>query len=136
MKLKLHALDAEIREVEMRIALERGILDDAVSNCTSNLRNAVTSPTALLALTGVGFVIGKLMFGRKSTPGTVTSKAGVLGMLTGVAGTAASLMRPGSSLGALARWAVAKGLAWRHSAQAQAARASSPRPPNAQARDA
>ena len=51
--------------------------------------------------------MGKLMFGRsggKPEPETA-KKAGVLGMLTGVAGTAIGLMQPKFGVGTIAKWA-------------------------------
>ena len=118
MTLRLHALDDEIREVETRIAHERVALDEALHGCTTTLRDAVTSPTALLALAGAGFVMGKLLFRRKDVAAAGAAKTGVLGLLTGVAGTALSLMRQGSSLGTLARWALDKALARRAAVKA------------------
>jgi len=65
MKMSLNELDAEIGEIEARIAAERLALEDAISGCTNSLRDTVSSPKTLLALTGIGFAIGKLMFGRR-----------------------------------------------------------------------
>jgi hypothetical protein len=106
MKLSLREHDHELQEIENRIALERLALDDAVTGCTKSLRRTVSSPKALLALAGIGFVVGKLMFGKKAAPQHVIipQKTGVLGLLTGLAGTAVSLMQPGLS-GMIARWA-------------------------------
>ena len=113
MKMSLHELDAEIGEIESRIAVERLALDDAINGCTNSLRNTVSSPKTLLALAGIGFAMGKLMFGRKpAAPApTAAPKAGVLGLLTGVAGTALSLMRPGFGVGSIARWAASRAFA-------------------------
>jgi hypothetical protein len=109
MKMSLHELDAEIREIEARIAAERLALDDAINGCTNSLRDTVASPKTLLALTGVGFGIGKLMFGRNKPqperPAAPAKKAGVLGLLTGVAGTAFGLMQPKFGVGSVATWA-------------------------------
>lgn len=119
MKLRLHALDTEIREVEARIARERLALDEAISGCSTTVRNTVTSPTTLLALAGTGFVVGKLLFGRKRAAGGVSpTKTGMLGLLTGVAGTAISMIKPGSGAGTIARWALDKFLAKRSAAKA------------------
>ena len=114
MKLSLSAHDQELLEIENRIALEKLMLDDAVTSCKTSFRETVSSPKTLVALAGFGFVIGKLMFGRKAPPQqTVTpKKAGVLGFLTGLAGTAVSLMQPGLS-GAIARWAAQRAFASR-----------------------
>jgi hypothetical protein len=115
MKMSLNELDAEIGEIESRIAVERLALDDAINGCTNSLRNTVSSPKTLLALAGIGFVMGKLMFGRKPQAAVattvVTPKSGLLGLLTGVAGTAFSLMQPSSGIGSIARWAASKAFA-------------------------
>jgi hypothetical protein len=109
MKMSMHDLDAEIAGIEARIAAERVALEDAVNGCTNSLRDTVSSPKTLLALTGIGFAVGKVMFGRKAAqPAPVAKKAGVLGMLTGVAGTAIGLMQPKFGVGTLARWAAGK----------------------------
>ena len=109
MKKSLTQIDDQIREVENRIAVERIALDDAVNGCTNSLREVVTSPKTLLALLGVGFAVGKIAFGRGSTgQAAPVKKAGMLGLLTGVAGTALSLTRPGLGWGTVARWAASK----------------------------
>ena len=109
MKMSLHELDAEIGEIEARIAAERIALDDAISGCTNSLRDTVASPKTLLALTGVGYAVGKMMFGRKQAPEPATAKkAGVLGVLTGVAGTAFGLMQPKFGVGTIAKWAASR----------------------------
>jgi hypothetical protein len=106
MKLSLREHDQELEEVQNRIALEKLALGQAVTRCTNSLRETVSSPKVLLGLAGAGFVIGKLMFGKKAPQqqATIPQKAGVLGLLTGLAGTAVSLMQPGLS-GSIARWA-------------------------------
>ena len=109
MKMSLHELDGEIGELEARIAAERIALDDAITDCTNGLRDTVASPKTLLALTGVGYAMGKLMFGRKKAPPPEPAKkAGVLGVLTGVAGTAFGLMQPKFGVGTLAKWAASR----------------------------
>ncbi len=109
MNLSMHELDAELVEIEARIAAERIALEIAINDCTASLRNAVASPKTLLALTGVGFAVGKLMFGRPSAASTpVAKKVGLLGMLTGVAGTAFGLMQPRFGVAGIARWAASK----------------------------
>jgi hypothetical protein len=111
MKLSLSAHDQELEEIEKRIALERLTLDQAVTGCTNNLRESVASPKTLLALAGVGFVIGKLMFGKKSPPPpqvVTPKKAGLLGLLTGVAGSVVSSMVQPALSGTIARWAAQK----------------------------
>jgi hypothetical protein len=121
MKLALHHIDEQIREVENRIAVERIALQDATQSCKASLREAVTSPKTLLTIAGVGFTVGKVLFrDKKSQPQAATpaKKAGVLGMLTGVAGTAISLA--GSRWGGVARWAAGRYLARRKAGQAAA----------------
>lgn len=114
MNMSLHELDAEIAEIEARIAAERVALEAAITDCTDSLRDTVASPKTLLALTGVGFAMGKLMFGRHSAePAPAAKKAGLLGMLTGVAGTAFGLMQPKFGAGSIARWAASKYFAGR-----------------------
>jgi hypothetical protein len=125
MKMSLHELDAEIAEIEARIAAERLALDDAVTGCTNSLRDTVASPKTLLALTGIGFAMGKLMFGRKQPQATpAAKKVGVLGVLTGLAGTALGLIQPKFGVGSIARWAASKAFASR---QAKAAAGTAPR---------
>ena len=110
MKMSLHEIDAEIGQIEARIAAERMELDQAINGCTNSLRNTVASPKTLLALTGVGYAMGKMMFGRpKPQPQQqAAKKAGVLGLLTGVAGTAIGLMQPKFGAGTVARWAAGR----------------------------
>jgi hypothetical protein len=108
MKMSLHDIDQQIREVENRIAVERIELEQAVHGCTNSLREAVTSPKTLLALLGVGYAVGKLVFkDNKPAAGVSTpaKKAGVLGLLTGVAGTALSMAGPRLGWSAVAKWA-------------------------------
>ena len=107
MKMTLNEIDEQIREVENRIAVERIALEDAVDSCTNSLRETVTAPGTLLALAGVGFAVGKVMFrGRPQPSAAPVKKAGMVGLLTGVAGTALSLA--GSRWGSLATWAARK----------------------------
>src|SRR5688572_22038368 len=106
MKMTLNEIDEQIREVENRIALERIALDDAVNGCTNSLREAVTSPKTLLALLGVGYAVGKVLFKEKAAPESApVKKAGLLGLLTGVAGTALSMAGPRLGWGTVAKWA-------------------------------
>ena len=110
MKMSLQELDAEIGQIEARIAAERIALDQAINGCTNSLKNTVASPKTLLALTGIGYAMGKMMFGRangKPEPETA-KKAGLLGMLTGVAGTAFGLMQPKFGVGTIAKWAASR----------------------------
>src|SRR5688572_15043635 len=106
MRIALSEMDEQIREVENRIAVERIAPEDAVHGCTSSLRAGITSPGTLLALAGVGSAVGKVLFRGDAPQSQQTApakKAGVLGLLTGVAGTAISLA--GSRWGSLATWA-------------------------------
>jgi hypothetical protein len=121
MKLALHEIDEQIREVENRMAVERIALQDAMQSCKASLRETVTSPKTLLTIAGVGFTVGKVLFrDKKSQPQNTApaKKAGMIGMLTGVAGTAISLA--GSRWGGVARWAAARYFARRKAAQAAA----------------
>ena len=114
--MTLEEIDAQIHEVENRIAIERIALNDAVSGCTHSLREMVTSPKTLLALLGVGYALGKVVFKGKTEAPSSSAPAktvGVLGLLTGVAGTALSLSRPGLGWGSVARWAAGRYLARR-----------------------
>jgi hypothetical protein len=126
MNMSLRALDAEIAEIEARIAAERLALADVVESCKASFKDTATSPKTLMALTGVGFAVGKLMFGRKAPEAApVAKKVGLLGLLTGVAGTAFGLMQPKFGAGSVARWAMARYFAQR----AAAKRAGVPPPP-------
>ena len=121
MKLALHEIDEQIREVENRIAVERIALQDAIHHCKVSLRETVTSPKTLLTIAGVGFTVGKVLFrDKKQEPHSAApaKKAGVLGLLTGVAGTAVSLA--GSRWATVARWAAGRYVARRKAAQAAA----------------
>ena len=119
MRMSIDELDQEIREIEARIARERIALEQAVNGCTNSVRDAVTSPRTLLALLGLGYGIGKLMFsGGKATATGPAPKAGVLGLLTGVAGTALSIMQPRFGVGSIARWAATRAFAPRKPAAA------------------
>ncbi len=132
MKMTLDTIDRQIREVENRIAVERIALDDAVNGCTNSLREAVTSPKTLLALLGVGYAIGKVMFKEKAAPesSAPVKKAGMLGLLTGVAGTALSMAGPRLGWGGVAKWAARRYFA-RHKAVPPGSRAPASYPPAA-----
>jgi hypothetical protein len=107
MKMTLGEIDAQIREVENRIAVERIALEEAVDSFTNGLRETATAPGTLLALAGVGFAVGRVMFSGRAPPAAApVKKAGMVGLLTGVAGTALSLA--GSRWGTLATWAARK----------------------------
>ena len=128
MKMTLNDIDEQIREVENRIAVERIALSDAVNGCTNSLREAVTSPKTLLALLGVGYAVGKVVFRDKPAPQNTApaKKAGVLGLLTGAAGTALSLAGPRFGWGSVARWAAGRYFARNRSTAGRAAGASAP----------
>jgi len=83
--MTLSEIDEQIREVENRIAVERIALEDAVDGCVASLREVVTSPKALLALAGVGFAVGSVMFrgGSPVHPSPATKKAGLAALLVG-----------------------------------------------------
>ena len=109
MKMALHDIDEQIREVENRIAVERIALDGAVHDCVDSLRETVTSPKTLLALLGVGFTVGKILFREKPEPqAKPAKKAGFLGILGGLAGTAVSIATARSGWGGVARWAAGR----------------------------
>jgi len=107
MKMTLNEIDEQIREVENRIARERLEFDDAVNGCTNSLRETVTSPKTLLALLGVSYAVGKVLFKEKRSGAEAApvKKAGFLGLLTGVAGTALSMAGPRLGWGSVAKWA-------------------------------
>jgi hypothetical protein len=123
MNISLQEIDRQIQQIENRIAVERVALDDAMHGCTNSLREAVTSPKTLLAVLGVGYAVGKILFRDKPEPkkAEVAKKAGVLGMLTGVAGTAISLA--GSRWGTIAKWAAGRYFARKKAAGGAAPRA-------------
>lgn len=128
MKMSFDELDQEIAEIEARIAHERSALEDAVDACMSRMRDTVTSPKALFALLGVGYGIGRLIFGGGKAMATGPApKAGMLGLLTGVAGTALSILQPRFGLGSIARWAAKRALASRKPAAPPATSRLSPR---------
>ena len=82
MKMSMQELDTEIGQIEARIAAERIALDEAINGCTNSLRNTVASPKTLLALTGIGYAMGKMMFGRAGgkSEAETAKKVGVLGI--------------------------------------------------------
>jgi hypothetical protein len=123
MKMTLNTIDDQIREVENRIAVERIALDDAIAGCTHTLKETVTSPKTLLAVLGVGFAVGKIMFRGKPQPQAAPpKKTGVVGLLTGVAGTAISLA--GSRWATIAKWAAGRYFARKKAAPPSASRSS------------
>jgi len=121
MKMTLNTLDEQIREVENRIAVERIALHEAVNGCTNSLREAVTSPKTLLALLGVGFAMGKVLFKEKAAPEAApVKKAGMLGLVTGIAGTALSMAGPRLGWGTVAKWAARRYIGGRKTAAGKA----------------
>ena len=130
MKMSIVELDQEIGEIEARIAVQRVALEQAVNGCTNSVRDAVTSPGTLIALLGVGYGLGKLMFGGgKAAPTTVPKAAGMIGLLTGLAGTAFSIMQPRFGVGTIARWAAKRALTPRKPKSVAAPRVSPGRTP-------
>jgi hypothetical protein len=133
MKLSIDALDDDIKRIEERIARERAVLNEAVTGCTNSVRELVTSPKTLLALAGLGFGIGRVMFTGKSAPTAASSvaKPGVVGLLTGVAGTALSLAGGSKfGVGGIARWAMSKALAKRKQSRGAGHVNAAPRTPS------
>jgi hypothetical protein len=123
--MSLNELDAEIREVQARIAAEKLALHDAVTGCTNSLRDTVASPKTLIALLGIGYGLGKVMFNSKKSSAPVAApaaKGGLLGLLTGVAGTALSLAQPRFGVGSIARWAAQRAFAPRSTPTARPSR--------------
>lgn len=109
MRMTLSEIDEQIREVENRIAVERIALDDALHACVQSVREVATSPRTLVTLAGLGFAVGSVVFRGRTASAHVapaTKKAGLVGLLTGAAGTALSLA--GSRWGSLATWAARK----------------------------
>lgn len=131
MSVSLQEIDRQIQQIENRIAVERIALDDAMRGCTNSLREAATSPKTLLAVLGVGYAVGKILFRDRPEPkkAEVAKKAGVLGMLTGVAGTAISLA--GSRWGTIAKWAAGRYFARKKAAGGATARAAGRPAPSA-----
>jgi hypothetical protein len=104
MTMRLKAIDDEIHQVEERIAFERASLTEAVAGCQHSLRTAVTSPKSLLAVLGLGFAAGKVLFKNGKhvdPPAKETQKSGLLGL---VAGTALSLLQPKLGVGSIVKW--------------------------------
>ena len=119
MKMSIDELDQEISEIEARIVRQRIALEQAVNGCTNSVRDALTSPKTLMALLGLGYGIGKLVFGGgKASAAGIAPKAGMVGLLTGVAGTALTMMQPRFSVGSVARWAATRAFASRKPAAA------------------
>jgi len=113
-------LDREIHQLEERIADDRAAFVAALSDCGHSVRETVSSPTSLLAVAGIGFVAGKILFrprSRVKVEKVTPARTGLLGL----AAAALSLMQPGFGAGGVARWA-AKQMWERRKAGQQAAR--------------
>jgi hypothetical protein len=83
-------LDEEIQTLENRIARERDGVATLLEDCGETVRDAVTSPKALLGVAALGFVIGEaLRVGRRSS--TAPRPRGTFG--TVLASTALALLR-------------------------------------------
>lgn len=76
-------LDDEIRAVESRIARERHGLAALLEDCRETARDVVAAPKNLLAVAGLGFVLGEVLRpGRSASP---ARKRGLGGVLAGAA---------------------------------------------------
>ena len=104
MKMSLSGLDHEIHQLEERIAGDRSAFVAALSDCGHSAREAVSSPISLLAVAGLGFVAGKLIFRPRTSVRVEKAPPARTGML-GLAAAALSLMQPGFGAGGVARWA-------------------------------
>jgi hypothetical protein len=120
MKVRFSTIDREIQQLEQRIADDRAAFVAALGECGQSLRETASSPKTLLAVAGLGFVAGKLMFrqGRKTTVVQPPPPPSRLGGLLGLLGAGLSLMQPGSSTGGIARWAMQQ--FWDHRKKASA----------------
>ena len=76
-------LDDEIRAVESRIARERRGLAALLEDCRETARDAVAAPKNLLAVAGLGFVLGEVL--RPGRPASPARKRGLGGVLAGAA---------------------------------------------------
>lgn len=114
MKINLSTIDEEICELEKRIANDRSSLVGAMNDVGHSVRETASSPKTLLAVAGLGFIAGKLLFrsGRDARPAASyyapPRQPSKLGGLLGVLAAGMSLMQPGSSTGGIARWAAQK----------------------------
>ena len=119
MTVRLNAIDEEIRDLERRIADDRKALANAVTDVGHRMREKASSPAALVAAAGIGFVAGRLVF-RPGPPRQVHVAAAQppskLGGLLGLLAAGLSMMQPGGggAGGGLARWAARKWLDARH----------------------
>lgn len=120
MKLGVGTLDAEINALERRIAADRDALDRAVLGCRDSVRTVVSSPKTLLAVAGLGFAVGKVLFRRESRHEERKARTGWLGLL---AGTAVSLMQPKFGMGTVVRWALQRVFQDRSAGQVRSAAA-------------
>lgn len=115
MTVRLRAIDEEIRDLERRIADDREALANAVTDVGHRVREKASSPAALVAAAGIGFVAGRLLF-RPGPPRQVhvapAQPPSKLGGLLGLVAAGLSMMQPGGggAGGGLARWAAQKWL--------------------------
>ena len=125
MTVRLNAIDEEIRDLERRIADDRKALANAVDDVGHRVREKASSPAALVAAAGIGFVAGRLLF-RPGPPRQVHIAAAQppskLGGLIGLVAAGLSMMQPGGggAGGGLARWAAQKWLDGRRARRATA----------------
>lgn len=115
MTVRLNAIDEEIRDLERRIADDREALASAVTDVGHSVREKASSPAALVAAAGIGFVAGRLLF-RPGPPRQFhvapPPPPSRLGGLLGLVAAGLSMMQPGGggAGGGLARWAAQKWL--------------------------
>ncbi|HSQ02964.1 MAG TPA: hypothetical protein VLN59_02940 [Burkholderiales bacterium] len=114
------SIDAEINALERRIAEDRDAMQRAVLGCRNSVRTVASSPKTLLAVAGLGFAAGKILFRPGKAREERPRKSGWLGLL---AGTAVSLMQPRLGLGTVARWALERVFRDRSSGQVRSAAA-------------
>jgi hypothetical protein len=75
--------DDDIRAVESRIARERHALAALLEDCGQTARDAVAAPKNLLAVAGLGFVLGEVL--RPGRSASLARKRGLGGLLAGAA---------------------------------------------------
>lgn len=104
----LSTIDDEIEQLEQRIAAERLALAAAFRKGQASVREQATSPKALAAVAGIGFVAGRLLFGSRQRPEHSRSGVAPRGVV-GLAGALAmAALQPNSAAGSAMRWAYAK----------------------------
>lgn len=120
MRLRLAALDEEVRLAEQAIIRNRKAFEDSLAfsaqRARERTRAALSSPAFLLSLMGVGAMLGYLILGKRSTeaPLAATKKKSMWGVLGATAFSLAQA-RFGGPVG-LAQWVLGK--LSRHGAQA------------------